>query len=73
MENPLEQGGIGTVALLGGFGYFLWCIVAYKQSGIWSWAPWKTAATVQKRLAKATVVKQPSNNGWEQPITLIVP
>ena len=74
MENPLEQAGIGTLALLGSVGYLLWCAIVYSKTKTWSWTPWKTApVSVSKKLAEHTVVKQPSNNGWEQPITLIVP
>ena len=73
MENPIEQGGIGTLMLLGSLGYLLLCAIAYKQSGSWSWAPWKTPVPVARRLAQHAVVNQPSNNTWEQPVTLIVP
>ena len=74
MENPLEGAGIGTLMVLGSLGYLFLCAIAYKKNGVWSWTPWKTApVSVSRRLAEHTVVKQPSNNTWEQPVTLIVP
>ena len=73
MENPLEGAGIGTLALLGSLGYLLWCAIGYSKTKVWSWTPWKTPVSVSRRLAEHTVVKQPGNNAWEQPITLIVP
>ena len=74
MENPLEQGGIGTLALLGSLGYLLWCAIGYSKTKVWSWTPWKTPVSVSRRLAELNAVKPPSNNGWEQQVvTLIVP
>ena len=77
MDNPLATVGISSMLLLGGMGYLLWCAFQYSKTKQWSWTPWKTVP-VARRLAAKTAdaeheVRLPSNNGWEQPITLIVP
>lgn len=74
MDNPMDEISAGAVMLIGGLGFLLWCTIAWKRSGIWSWQPWNTAAVVQKRLAARTVVRPPSDNGLEnEKLVLIVP
>lgn len=79
MENPLEEAGIGTLAMVGAGFYLLWCAIAYKKNGIWSWTPWRTPAPISRRIASAQAPRRigydpiPDNNRGAEYVTLIVP
>lgn len=74
-SNP--DGGIGLLALVGGLSYLLWCAIAYKRNGAWTWTPWKTEP-VGRRIAPTrrligSVEPIPGNNHAAETVTLIVP
>lgn len=42
VSNPVETQA-GMFLVLGAVCYFLWCVLKWKQAGVWNWKPWQTA------------------------------
>jgi len=41
VSNPVETQA-GMFLVLGAVCYFLWCVLKWKQAGVWNWKPWQT-------------------------------
>ena len=75
-SNPVEGLSVGTLLLVAGLGYFVWCGLKSSQIGTWTWTPWKQ--TIGRRLPVKPIQQiagptmYPSRDGYER-VTLIVP
>lgn len=79
-SNPDGASGMGTVLILSGLAYVVWCAYRYSKTKIWSWTPWKTQPVarrlirpVQTGAVGSIVPVYPARNPQEESIQLIIP
>jgi len=64
-----QAGGLGSILVVAGLGYLGWCWYGQRQTGVWSWQPWKSIGEMTKQRLQLQALAR-RNNPTPPPVHL---